>query len=133
MDLLPTIAEITGAKLPERAIDGTSLVAMLTYIQSSGTAPRDTFLYYTSKGDLAGIRRGDMKLLFAGPEAKQGSLLFNVAIDISEEWNLAEREPATVANLEKLARELDAEITADARPVRHVQETLWKWPRDAAK
>jgi arylsulfatase A-like enzyme len=133
MDLLPTIAEITGAKLPERAIDGTSLVAMLTHIQSSGTAPRDTFLYYTSKGDLAGIRRGDMKLLFAGPEAKQGSLLFNVAIDISEEWNLAEREPATVANLEKLARELDAEITADARPVRHVQETLWKWPRDAAK
>lgn len=120
MDLLPTIAAITGAALPDVKLDGVNLFEILT--GQTEDAPRDTFLYYTSRGELAGIRQGSYKLLFNGPE------LFNVETDISEQWNLAQDQPERVAELRALAQSLDTEIAENARPVRKVQETLWDWP-----
>jgi len=133
MDLLPTIAAITGATLSDRKIDGVNILSSLTQPEGETTPARETFLYYTSRGELAGIRRGDEKLLFAGQDAKGGPYLFNVAVDISEQWNLAPDQPDRVAELKKLAEEMDAEIAAHARPTRTVQETLWEWPRAAAE
>ncbi|MEM1355944.1 MAG: sulfatase [Planctomycetota bacterium] len=122
MDLLPTIAAITGATLPDRTLDGVNILGSLTGTGGVTAAPRDTFLYYNNQGQLAGIRHGDDKLLFNGPE------LFNVAIDISEQWNLAKDQPERVAELRQMAEALDAEITENARPTRKVEQTLWEWP-----
>lgn len=115
MDLLPTVAALTGATLPaDRVIDGHDISPLLLG-RPGATSPTAQFIYYTAKGALAGVRRGAWKLLFDGPE------LFQVEEDVSEARNLAEKRPELVAELRALAEQLDAEITAAARPVRRVE------------
>jgi arylsulfatase A len=126
MDLLPTIAALAGAALPdERAIDGHDISALLRG-EVGAASPTPHFLYYTAKGELAGIRRGAWKLLFDGPE------LFQLEEDVSEARNAADKRPELVAELRALAERLDAEITADARPVRTVDALHFdpKRPKD---
>ncbi|MFN3168996.1 MAG: sulfatase [Phycisphaeraceae bacterium] len=127
IDLMPTIAELTGGALSDKKIDGGSIAGLLMG-KPGATSASDTFLYYTSRGELAGIRKGDMKLLFAGPDAKGGPFLYNVSIDISEEWDLAKKHPDMIDELKALALELDKEISENARPTRKVDQTLWDWP-----
>jgi len=111
MDLLPTFATLADSKLPgERKIDGLDLSATVT---GDAPSPRNEFIYYTSIGDLNGIRQGDWKLL----AIKQGALLFNLTEDISESNNLAETNPEKVAALTARMNELDVEITKNARLV----------------
>jgi len=127
IDLLPTIAQITGGELSGNTIDGGPITGLLMGEPDAQPAS-DTFLYYTSRGELAGIRRGDMKLLFAGPEGGDGPFLFNVQVDISEEWDLAAQNPDMVNDLRTLAIDMNRQITENARPVRTVEQTLWEWP-----
>ena len=117
MDLLPTIAALCGAEPPsDRIIDGTDVSGML---YGDSAARSETFLYYTSKGALAGIRQGPWKLLL-DPDR-----LFDVETDISEERDLAAENPQRVEELRALAVAMDAEIEAEARPVRTVEEILF--------
>ncbi|MCB9885788.1 MAG: sulfatase [Planctomycetes bacterium] len=118
MDLLPTIAALVGADLPaQRPIDGHDIGALLRG-EPGAVSPTAQFLYYTSKGELAGIRRGPWKLLF-------GQGLFQLEQDVSEQWDRAEAHPDLVAELTELARRLDAGITAEMRPVRTVDAVLF--------
>ena len=128
IDILPTLAEITGAKLSENKIDGGSIAGLLMG-KAGATSASDTFLYYTSNGKLAGIRKGPWKLLFAGDQAPRSPLLFQIEVDISEQWNQAKKQPEMVKALKALALELDKEIADNARPNRKVEQTLWKWPK----
>jgi len=121
IDLLPTLAALANSEIPaEHKIDGIDLAATLT-----GDAPskRDEFLYYTAGGSTDGIRHGDWKLLLKGnsvwgEKRKQSDpLLFNLAEDISEAKNLAAEQPEKVAELTARLKELDTEITTNARPV----------------
>ena len=116
MDLLPTFATLIGAELPtDRVLDGRDVSAVLLGEDGIDPAP-EPFLYYTSKGDLAGIRRGSWKLLLGPGE------LYHLEHDVSEKWNVAEKHPELVAELRALAIALDEEITANARPVRVGEE-----------
>jgi arylsulfatase A-like enzyme len=111
IDLLPTLAALSDSKLPgDRKIDGLDLSATVT---GEPEVKRDEFVYYTSNGVLDGIRQGDWKLL----AKKKAPLLFNIAEDISESKNLAAAHPEKVSQLTARMKELDAEITANARPV----------------
>jgi len=119
MDLLPTIAGLAGVTLDrDRPIDGHDIMPLLEGFEGV-ESPTASFLYYTSRGELAGIRRGPWKLLL-GP-----GTLHDVESDVSEQWNRAERHPELVAELRALAIERDAAITADARPVLEVEATIW--------
>jgi len=119
MDLLPTIAGLAGVTLDrDRPIDGHDIMPLLEGVEGV-ESPTASFLYYTSRGELAGIRRGPWKLLL-GP-----GTLHDVESDVSEQWNRAERHPELVAELRALAIERDAAITADARPVLEVEATIW--------
>ena len=119
MDLMPTIAALTGAALPQdRVIDGHDITAMLLG-EEGAASPTEYFLYYTSRGELAGIRQGSWKLMLESGE------LYNVETDISEHRNVAERHAERVAELRELALQADAEITENARPVRVVDEMLF--------
>jgi len=119
MDLFPTIAALVGAELPDgRAIDGHDVTALLRG-EPGATSPTDHFLYYTSHGELAGIRRGPWKLLLEPGE------LYQVEHDVSEKWNVAEQHAELVAELRALALAGDAEITENARPVLHVEEMVF--------
>jgi arylsulfatase A len=121
LDLLPTLAALAQSDLPDGIrIDGLDLSATIT-----GDAPskREEFLHYTPAGALDGIRQGEWKLLRKGAgnwSAKPNNdspLLFHLSKDLSETTNLAARHPEKVAALTARMNELDAEITANARPV----------------
>ncbi len=122
LDLLPTIAALTGTPLPaDRVIDGMDISALLT---GEAKSVRDEFLYYTSRGQIDGIRQGDWKLLLKFPEhdrkpdkpAKPEILLFNLAEDLGERRNRAAEKPELVACLRQRLLTLDAAIEAGARP-----------------
>ena len=127
IDLLPSIAALTDSELPsDRKIDGMNLAHLLT--GEAGEASRDEFVYYTSHGILEGLRQGKWKLLVKAPPQKKPSaklktdskrpqrMLFDLQADVGEQTNLADAHPERVAELEARMKELDAEITANARP-----------------
>ena len=114
MDLLPTLAGICGAALPaDRALDGHD-VAPLWRGEPAAKSPTRHFLYYKNQGGLAGVRRGPWKLLLDKSE------LYHLEHDPRENWNVAKQHPDVVQALQQLAVDLDAEITANARPTRTV-------------
>jgi len=119
LDLLPTIAALTGTPLPtDRAIDGLDISALLTG-DAATPSPREEFLYYHTDGNIVGIRQGDWKFLEMSPRGKKEpeTMLFNLAKDIGEQNNLAAANPEHVESLRQRMNELDAAITAEARPV----------------
>ena len=115
MDLLPTIAKLTGKPLtPPKKIDGVDISEILT---DEAESPRTEFLHYNTGGQLEGIRQGDWKLLIKGAKSAQPQiLLYNLSDDIGEKLNLAPKYPEKVAMLQKRMTELDAEVTTNARP-----------------
>lgn len=110
-DLVPTLAGWTGAALPEREIDGVDAGPVIEGDRAAAAAlEARPFVYYTSRGALAGVRRGNWKLRL--PEAQ----LFDVEVDVSETKDVAEGHPEVVAELRELALRLDEQVTAGVRP-----------------
>ena len=121
IDILPTIAKLTGAKLPKEKIDGIEFVDLLKGDESK--TPRKEFLYYYRKNSLEAVRKDNWKLVFAHPgRTYEGSLpgkngqpgpspedhnfpktLYNLARDPSERYDVLEQNPEIVAELEKIA------------------------------
>ena len=123
IDVLPTIAAITGKALPDKKIDGMDVSGL--WLGTKHQSPRNEFVHYTSQGNLEGIRQGDWKLLVKKPRnnrQNQGQarkpaqvMLFDLANDLGEQTNLAEKNPEIVARLKSRMEELDSEITENAR------------------
>ena len=121
IDLLPTIAAITGTPLPaDRPIDGLDITGLLT---GEAETVRNEFLYYSRNGRIEGIREGDWKLLVRAPEGKKGltdaapsgPMLFDLAKDPGEKQNLAAEKTELVERLRRRMAELDSEVTAGER------------------
>lgn len=120
IDLLPTIASLTKTPLPsDKKIDGLDISKLLT---TNDKTPRNEFVYYTSRGDIQGLRQGKHKLLVKGPRNKKRSpkakaevMLFDLEADLGEKNNLAESKPEVVAKLKARMLELDAQIAKEAR------------------
>ena len=124
IDLLPTIANLTGADLPERAIDGKDVMPLLT--QESTESPHEAYFFYYDVNQLQGVRYGDYKLYFehtyrtmAGqPQGKDGLPgdytyltldeveLYHLPTDPGERTNIAEKHPEVVAQIKALANEM---------------------------
>jgi arylsulfatase A-like enzyme len=113
VDLLPTLASLGGAKLPaNQPLDGASLVECLA--SGGKTAPaRDLFWHfpgYLGAGQgqwrttpAGAIRSGNWKLI---EFFETGTLeLYDLAADVSQKTNLAEKEP-------ERAKELHAKLVA---------------------
>lgn len=62
IDLLPTIAKISGAPLPANKIDGVNILPL--FLNETAANPRDEFAYYYKNNDLEAIRKGRWKLVF---------------------------------------------------------------------
>jgi arylsulfatase A-like enzyme len=110
MDLLPTIATICHADLPQNTIDGRDISKLLL---GTGDVADKPFVYYTKHGDLAGVRVGAYKLISDG----KSFFLYNVEEDISEQYDLKDKEPAQFHRLMELMKKLDNKITEGMRPV----------------
>lgn len=125
IDLLPTIASLTGTPLPEgQKIDGMDVSGLLT--GSIEQSPRTEFVHYTSQGNLEGLRQGNWKLLIKKPRVRRNApenapkrdpeaLLFDLKADLGEKNNLASTHPDIVQKLRLRMEELDAEIAKNAR------------------
>jgi arylsulfatase A-like enzyme len=106
VDLLPTLAELAGAKLPKQPLDGASHVA--TFASGGVEAPvRDLFWHFPGYlGAGAGswrttpagaIRSGDWKLLEFFETGKKE--LYNLRDDLSQKTDLAKANADKVADL----------------------------------
>lgn len=126
IDLLPTVAFLTGAELPERKIDGKNIWPLLAGHAQART-PHEAYYYYWGR-ELHAVRRGPWKLHFPheyrtlagqpgkdgkpGPykTAKCGLELYNLQEDISESRNVISQHPDVVRQLEALAAKVRTEL-----------------------
>ncbi|MGC4233804.1 MAG: sulfatase-like hydrolase/transferase [Niabella sp.] len=84
LDVLPTIAEWSGSKLPENELDGQSVSGFLT-IKNYDKPHRPIYYHNTS---LEGVRDGDWKLRITKDSARTLNELYNLSKDPSERVNL---------------------------------------------
>ncbi|OYW24816.1 MAG: hypothetical protein B7Z55_01105 [Planctomycetales bacterium 12-60-4] len=99
-DILPTIAEIAGAKAPAD-IDGVSIVPELIGEAAAGRKqPQHDYLYWEIGGWTA-IRQGQWRAV--RPKATQVWELYNLSTDPSESKNVANVNPAVLSKLTELA------------------------------
>lgn len=132
IDLLPTIAKLIGAKLPDRKIDGMDIWPLFTDDQAK--SPQDAYyLYYGNQ--LQAVRQGKWKLHFphgyrtmAGKPGGTGGIptnysqakidlaLFNLRADIGESKNLRDQKPEITQKLSKLGKAFDQKMKATKRP-----------------
>lgn len=131
MDILPTIVEAVGAKMPTHKIDGVSLLPILKGDLTA--APRETMLYYYRRNSLEAVRHGDWKLIFdhpgrsnegfsPGADGKPGAGtenfihrggLYDLRRDPGERYNVAFENPEIVARLTRVAEEARNDLGDD--------------------
>lgn len=104
VDLYPTIAELTGAPLPARKLDGRSLLPILQ--DDARPGPRE---FHWQQGDQWAVRDGDWKLVVNARDtdrsrvpADQKRFLSNLSEAITERENLAPKHPEVVERLTRL-------------------------------
>jgi arylsulfatase A-like enzyme len=102
-DFLPTVVELTGAKLPGSfKPDGLSLVSFL----KGGAAPRRDYFYWElheqATGSIQAIRFGDWKAVRNGP--RQPIELYNLRDDLAETRDLASERGDLVQRAEMLMK-----------------------------
>ena len=131
IDLFPTIAAITKTSLPNKKIDGVSILPILQGDRNA--TPRKTFLYYYRKNSLEAVRIDNWKLVFAHParsylnqipgingypgitnENNPTSLaLYDLRRDPGENYDVKEMNPDIVKRLQALAEEARADLGDD--------------------
>jgi arylsulfatase A len=100
-DFLPTVAELSGATLPDGVTtDGLSLVSFL----QGGPAPKREYFYWElhEGRPIQAIRFGDWKAVRNGPAAPLE--LYDLKNDVGETTDLAAQQPDVVARAEELLK-----------------------------
>lgn len=139
MDIFPTCVRLAGANPPtDRVIDGRELSPWFGAAPESEGPPRMLPHYFGVQPQA--VREGKWKLLLAGipaPAPRPVSLwwehlptlfvtqhrvlaapeLYDLSADPGEKENLAERHPEIVSRLATRAREFDAALQRDRRPM----------------
>ena len=128
IDIMPTIAGLTGSVLPQdRIIDGKNIWNIMIHPESAKT-PHKAFYYYAVNGKIEAIRSGKWKLHVAKCRGwnnnKNGPFkisLYDLSSDVAEKHNVADDNPEVVKTLTAMLRRFDAELTRTARPVGRLQ------------
>jgi arylsulfatase A len=128
IDILPTIASLVNAKLPEHKIDGLNIWPLFTGKRNAKN-PHDAYFFYYEQNDLQAVRSGEWKLILphtyrtlaSGPggadgkparyqNVKAGMELYNLQKDPSETHDLAKANPSVVTRLRDLADKARADL-----------------------
>lgn len=131
IDIVPTVAGLIGAPLPDHPIDGLDIWPLMSG-EPDARSPHEAYLYFWGN-ELQAIRSGDWKLHFphdyrsltgepgrdghpAGyTQARTELVLYNLRDDIGETTNVAERHPDVVSRLQMLADEAREELGDSGR------------------
>ena len=131
IDILPTVAHLIGAKLPEHRIDGKNIWPLFT--SDKAKSPHDAYYFYYGK-QLQAVRSGKWKLHFphgyrtmAGrpggkdgiptnySQAKISLSLFDLHEDIGESKDIKDQHPDVTERLSKLGKAFDADMKTSRR------------------
>jgi arylsulfatase A len=134
MDLLPTLATLTGGKLSDRnPIDGKDIWPLLTGT-TGARSPHEAFYYYT-QDQLQAVRSGPWKLYLPLTQrrARSGKMgkvsdaprLYDVVNDPGEKQNVIAGQSEIVARLTQLADVARSEIGDAGRPGRGQRPAGW--------
>ena len=124
IDVLPTVAALTGGKLPEHPIDGKNVLEVLR--GKSQESPQEAYFFYYRVNELFGVRYGDWKMYFPhryrtmagqpqGAEGLPGEYafidmeeieLYHLPTDEGERTNVAQFHPEVVAKIQSLAHDM---------------------------
>ncbi len=123
IDILPTVAALTGAQLPQHKIDGKD-IRKLMFAEPNALSPHELFCCYYAGGQLQAVRDRQWKLHFphayrtmAGRKGGKDGLpakyetgrigleLFDLKHDVGESKNIADQYPEIVARLQQLAEQ----------------------------
>jgi arylsulfatase len=123
MDLLPTLAGIVDAHLPEdRILDGKVILPLMT--EPNAASPHEAFYYY-NLNKLEAVRSENWKLVFprtpmddapyqrkknAKPEQLLPEALYDLTVDVGETQNLIEQHPDVARRLRALAQRMRGDI-----------------------
>ena len=106
-DLLPSLAKLTGSKVPDdRIIDGKDISDVLLG-KKDAQSPHQLH-YYENEG----IRRGDWKLVKKGSRSE----LYDLSKDPGERKDLSRNHPELVKELNRALQKHAASIAANLRP-----------------
>ena len=127
IDLLPTIAHLIGAKLPEHKIDGKNIWTLMKNSKSA-RSPQEAYYFYYGK-QLQAVRMGKWKLHFphsyrtmAGKPGGTGGIptrysqakielsLFNMEKDMGETTDVKDKYPEILKKLQALGEKMRAEL-----------------------
>ena len=129
IDILPTIAKLVGAKLPDHKIDGLDIWPLLSG-QHGAKNPHEAYFFYYENNQLQSVMSGQWKLqlphtyrtLAGNPGGRDGvpapyqqrkieqSELYDLGNDISEATNVAGQHQDVVKRLEALAEQAREEL-----------------------
>ncbi|MGB5202965.1 sulfatase family protein [Eudoraea sp.] len=121
IDILPTLAEITGSALPDGIIDGKSVWKLLN--GDSKESPQEAYYFYYRVNELHGVRYDKWKLYFPhnyrtmegqqpGKDGLPGDYvyldlkeieLYDLSVDLGETTNVAGKYPEVVEKIKQLA------------------------------
>ena len=109
MDIYSTSLALAGATLEkDRIVDGYDLTESL---KGNSKSPRE-FVYYYRGTRLMALRKGPWKAHFATQESYTGNnkltehdppVLYNLEVDPSEKWDVAEKHPDVIAEIKAAA------------------------------
>ncbi|MAT14156.1 MAG: arylsulfatase [Planctomyces sp.] len=125
IDILPTLAKIIDAELPEREIDGLNILPLMTGDEDAKT-PHEVYYYYWIE-ELHAVRSGPWKLHFPhsyrhvdvpGKDGQPGKqsypktemALYNLDEDISESTNVIDAHPDVVMKLVEYAEQARGDL-----------------------
>lgn len=113
IDLLPTIAKITGSAIPaDINFDGKDISSVLLG-EPGAESPRKIRFYETE-----GVRRDKWKLV----KVRNNYELYNLEKDLGENNNLAVSEPEILDDLKKLLKAHEEQLQSDLRPAAFVAD-----------
>jgi arylsulfatase A len=123
VDLMPTIARLTGARLPDHRIDGRDIWPLLSG-EPGARSPQDAYFFYYHVNELHAVRSGRWKLVFPHTyrtldgrpggrggipvkyeSARTGLELYDLEADPGEEVDLAAEHSEVVSRLLLLAEQ----------------------------
>ena len=115
IDLLPTFANLVGAKIPDdRIIDGKNIWPIISG-EKGARSPHEIYYYY--KGNrLESARQGKWKVRRSGKKS-QSVELYDLDNDIAESKNLSQKNPELIQTILKKMDKFDKDLKLSQRSI----------------